>query len=108
LQVEPLDIANFYRLKMDKTGRKKHYNESRPSEFGWLDEMCQHKRRTQAPATALTYDYTFTRQWADHLQIGGARDRMPNPWCEVPVTVSFVGKWGKPMSAADARASAVN
>jgi hypothetical protein len=104
-QVEPCDIANYYRLKLQLTDARKHYNmgDNRPDVFWRLDEMCQHELRKQA--NEGSFDYTFTREWADHMQEEGICQSVQDPWREQPVPVSRRGRWGKPITAADARTS---
>lgn len=102
-QVEPCDIANYYRLKMDGG---KPYDESRPECFWRLAEMCQYESREKARekvrANGDRFAYVFTREWADHLQAGRDREQLPDPWKERDVRMSQVAcEWCKPIAAGE-------
>lgn len=98
VQVEPFDIANYYRMKLHRNGT--HYIASRPYEFWRLDEMCQHEARANAREQGQQeFLYKFSLPWADHMtavaDITEPRHvaDIPAPLTEpLPVPVTLRGK----------------
>lgn len=113
-QVEPFDIANYYRLHLHRKadGRLVHYTQKRTGVFWRLDEMCQREARNAASEAGQGFfTYTFSHHWADHLEtLGGSvpdelpTDLPPVESLEVPVGLSGPLWEGARASAAKAAA----